>query len=108
LAEKNKNNDEDVEEDNNKQPNKQNNGRELLLPPMDYPDTVEAVFKYGSGGRFTHWGPFAKYVYKNIHAVCIPFDNHHAYSRNNSLNIFTYYYDVYLLLTGNCIVDFEE
>ncbi|CAH1732871.1 proton-coupled amino acid transporter-like protein pathetic [Aphis gossypii] len=83
LAEqnKNKNNDEDVEEEHNKLPNKQNNGRELLLPPMDYPDTVEAVFKYGSGGRFAHWGPFAKkfttisliltYYGVNIIYVCV-------------------------------------
>jgi hypothetical protein len=62
LAEK-KGNNEGVEEEHNEQPNKQNNGKELLLPPMDYPDTVEAVFKYGSGGHFASWGPFAKYVY---------------------------------------------
>ncbi|XP_060845020.1 proton-coupled amino acid transporter-like protein pathetic [Rhopalosiphum padi] len=80
LAEKNGNNEGD-EEEHNEQPNKQNNGKELLLPPMDYPDTVEAVFKYGSGGHFASWGPFAKkfttisliltYYGVNIIYVCV-------------------------------------
>ncbi|XP_025207523.1 proton-coupled amino acid transporter-like protein pathetic [Melanaphis sacchari] len=85
LAERNENNEdvEDVEEEStsNNQSNKQNNGKMLLLPPMDYPDTVEAVFKYGSNGYFASWGPLAKkfttisliltYYGVNIIYVCV-------------------------------------
>jgi len=33
---------------------------ELLLPSMDYPDTVAAVFKYGARGRFARWSKVAR------------------------------------------------
>jgi len=62
LAEQNKNND-GIESEHGGQPIDINSS-ELVLEPMDYPDTVEAVFKYGSGGRFASWAPFAKYVHK--------------------------------------------
>jgi len=62
LAEKNKNND-GIEGQHNGELIDINSS-ELVLEPMDYPDTVEAVFKYGSGGRFASWAPLAKYVYK--------------------------------------------
>ncbi|VVC37501.1 Amino acid transporter, transmembrane domain [Cinara cedri] len=39
--------------------NRQGN-RKLILPPMDYPETVAAVFRRGAGGRFARWAPFAK------------------------------------------------
>jgi len=38
------------------------NSDELVLEPMDYPETVGAVFKYGSGGRFASWSSLARYV----------------------------------------------
>lgn len=37
--------------------------KELVLPPMDYPDTVDAVFQFGARGRFSRWAPLAKYVH---------------------------------------------
>lgn len=36
--------------------------KDLVLEPMDYPDTVAAVFKYGARGRFASWSSFARYV----------------------------------------------
>lgn len=45
-----------------KRSSRQKFSRELLLPPMDYPDTVEAVFVRGACGRFARFAPFAKYV----------------------------------------------
>ncbi|XP_029344427.1 proton-coupled amino acid transporter-like protein pathetic [Acyrthosiphon pisum] len=79
LAEKNKNND-GTERKHDGEPIDINSS-ELVLEPMDYPDTVEAVFKYGSGGRFASWAPFAKklttvslivtYYGVNIIYVCI-------------------------------------
>ncbi|XP_060858812.1 proton-coupled amino acid transporter-like protein pathetic [Metopolophium dirhodum] len=79
LAEQNKNND-GIEGGHTGQPIDINSS-ELVLEPMDYPDTVEAVFKYGSGGRFASWAPLAKklttvslivtYYGVNIIYVCI-------------------------------------
>jgi len=81
LAEQNKNNG-GAEGENDMEPI-DINSNELVLEPMDYPDTVEAVFKYGSEGRFASWAPLAKYVYKIYKfEIIIPFD--HAYSRNKS------------------------
>lgn len=37
--------------------------KELILEPMDYPDTVAAVFKYGAHGRFATWSSFARLYY---------------------------------------------
>lgn len=40
-----------------------NNSEELLLPPMNYTETVGAVFEYGARGRFARWAPLARCVY---------------------------------------------
>ncbi|KAF0767583.1 proton-coupled amino acid transporter-like protein CG1139 [Aphis craccivora] len=51
--------------------------KELLLPPMDYPDTVATVFKYRARGRFAWLSSFAStslvvtYYGVNIIYVCI-------------------------------------
>jgi len=64
LAEQNGNktvaNGESDGNDDNKQPPKQRHSNELVLPPMDYPDTVAAVFKYRANGRFARFAPFAR------------------------------------------------
>ncbi|VVC38476.1 Amino acid transporter, transmembrane domain [Cinara cedri] len=41
----------------------------LILPPMDYPETVAAVFQYGACGRFSWWAPFFKHFSKITLAV---------------------------------------
>ncbi|XP_060859005.1 proton-coupled amino acid transporter-like protein CG1139 [Metopolophium dirhodum] len=67
--------------DDSKQPSKPRHSNELVLPPMDYPDTVAAVFKYRANGRFARFAPFARnftsaslvatYYGVNIIYVCI-------------------------------------
>ncbi|CAI6357784.1 unnamed protein product [Macrosiphum euphorbiae] len=80
LAEKNKN-DGGIEGKNDVVEQIDFNSNKLILKPMDYPDTVEAVFKYGSGGHFASWAQRAKklttvtlivtYYGVNIIYVCI-------------------------------------
>ncbi|XP_025419886.1 proton-coupled amino acid transporter-like protein CG1139 [Sipha flava] len=73
----------DNDDDNNfeKFAQKYRNSKDLVLDPMDYPDTVAAVFKYGARGRFASWSSFARnftsaslvttYYGVNIIYVCI-------------------------------------
>jgi len=70
LAEQNSKNaaangDVDDKEDS-KLPPKQWHSNQLVLPPMDFPDTVAAVLKYRARGRFAHLASFARYVYRLI------------------------------------------
>lgn len=81
-----KENNEGVEDEHDKEPI-DINSKKLILKPLDYPETVEAVFRYGSGGRFASWAPFVKYVYKLMYIdkqIIIPSDNHYAYSSNKT------------------------
>ncbi|XP_060845019.1 proton-coupled amino acid transporter-like protein CG1139 [Rhopalosiphum padi] len=82
LAEQNGNNTvAKREDDENVDRKHQQENNELLLPPMDYPDTVAAVFKYRARGRFAWLAPFARnftstalvatYYGVNIIYVCI-------------------------------------
>lgn len=41
-------------------PKYQKYSNELLLAPMDYPDTVAAVFQYGARGTFARWAPLVR------------------------------------------------
>jgi hypothetical protein len=61
----------DNDDDNNfeKFAQKYRNSKDLVLDPMDYPDTVAAVFKYGARGRFASWSSFARYVLCNVSYV---------------------------------------
>lgn len=82
LAEQNGNNTAaKVEDDKNNSKPRRRHSNQLVLPPMDYPDTVAAVFKYRAGGRFARFASFARdftstalvttYYGVNIIYVCI-------------------------------------
>uniref|UniRef100_A0A2H8TWL3 Proton-coupled amino acid transporter 1 n=2 Tax=Melanaphis sacchari TaxID=742174 RepID=A0A2H8TWL3_9HEMI len=85
LAEQNSNNAgakrENDDNDDRKIPPTLRYNNELLLPPMDYPDTVAAVLKYRARGRFAWLASFARkftsislvatYYGVNIIYVCI-------------------------------------
>lgn len=68
LADEKEDNDTDEKEDQGTdeedqiQINIPDGSKELFLKPMDYPETVAAVFKYGARGHFAKWSPIAKYV----------------------------------------------
>ncbi|KAL4135762.1 hypothetical protein QTP88_007352 [Uroleucon formosanum] len=70
LAEQNGNktvaNGENNGNDNSKLPPRQRYSNELLLPPMDYPDTVAAVFTYRAQGRFAKYASFARHFTSTI------------------------------------------
>lgn len=51
----------DDDDDFSKFSRNQRKSKELVVEPMDYPDTVAAVFKYGARGRFASWSSFARY-----------------------------------------------
>ncbi|CAH1732870.1 unnamed protein product [Aphis gossypii] len=84
LAEQNGNNaiaKGDDENDDKKPPPIKQYSKEMVLPPMDYPDTVAAVFKYRARARFARLSSFARnftstslvatYYGVNIIYVCI-------------------------------------